>query len=49
MESEVIYMKPICVVTGGGSGMGFETARILGRTHHVILAGRYSKQTGGCS
>lgn len=33
-------MKPICVVTGGGSGMGFETARILGRTHHVILAGR---------
>lgn len=33
-------MKSICVVTGGGSGMGFETARILGKTQYIILVGR---------
>ncbi len=33
-------MKSICVVTGGGSGMGFETARILGKTRYIILVGR---------
>lgn len=33
-------MEKVCVVTGGGSGMGFETARIIGKDHHIILAGR---------
>ena len=32
--------KKICVITGGGSGMGFETARIMGKTHYVIICGR---------
>jgi NAD(P)-dependent dehydrogenase (short-subunit alcohol dehydrogenase family) len=33
-------MKHICVVTGGGSGMGLETAKILGKDQKIILAGR---------
>lgn len=33
-------MKNICVITGGGSGMGLETAKIMGRTHYVIICGR---------
>ena len=32
--------KKICVITGGGSGMGLETARIMGKTHYVIICGR---------
>lgn len=33
-------MKDICVVTGGGSGMGLETAKILGKEQKIILMGR---------
>lgn len=33
-------MKNICVITGGGSGMGLATARIMGKTHFVIICGR---------
>ncbi len=33
-------MTNICVITGGGSGMGFEAARILGRDNKIILVGR---------
>lgn len=33
-------MKNICVVTGGGSGMGLETAKILGKSQKIILVGR---------
>lgn len=33
-------MKDICVITGGGSGMGLETAKILGKKQHIILVGR---------
>lgn len=32
--------KKICVITGGGSGMGLETAKIMGKTHYVIICGR---------
>jgi len=32
--------KPICVITGAGSGMGLATARIMGADHSLILAGR---------
>ncbi len=33
-------MKPVCVVTGGGSGMGLETAKIVGKEQKIILVGR---------
>lgn len=33
-------MKNVCVVTGGGSGMGFDAAKILGKDHKIILVGR---------
>jgi NAD(P)-dependent dehydrogenase (short-subunit alcohol dehydrogenase family) len=32
--------KSICVITGGGSGMGLATAKVLGMAHHVLLVGR---------
>lgn len=33
-------MGNICIITGGGSGMGLETAKILGKTQKIILVGR---------
>lgn len=33
-------MKSICVVTGGGSGMGLEAAKLMGKDHKIILMGR---------
>lgn len=33
-------MKNICVITGGGSGMGLSTAKLMGKTHYVIICGR---------
>lgn len=33
-------MENICVITGGGSGMGLEAAKLLGKTNHIILVGR---------
>ena len=33
-------MKTVCVITGGGSGMGLATAKILGKEHHIIIVGR---------
>lgn len=33
-------MKQICVVTGGGSGMGLETAKLIGKEQKIILVGR---------
>lgn len=33
-------MSNICVVTGGGSGMGLEAAKLIGKDHHIILVGR---------
>lgn len=33
-------MKSICVITGGGSGMGLATAKLLGGLHHLVLVGR---------
>lgn len=41
---ETKNVKKICVITGGGSGMGFETARIMGKDHFVILCGRTVKK-----
>jgi NAD(P)-dependent dehydrogenase (short-subunit alcohol dehydrogenase family) len=33
-------MKPVCVITGGGSGMGLATAKILGRDYQIVICGR---------
>jgi len=33
-------MANVCVITGGGSGMGFEAARIIGKDQKIILVGR---------
>lgn len=34
-------MKPVCVITGGGSGMGRATAKLVCESgYHVILVGR---------
>ena len=33
-------MGNICVITGGGSGMGLEVAKIVGKDMKVILTGR---------
>lgn len=33
-------MKKVCVITGGGSGMGLATAHIMGKGHYIILVGR---------
>lgn len=33
-------MKKICVITGGGSGMGLATAKILGKENYIVIAGR---------
>jgi len=33
-------MKNVCVITGGGSGMGLATARILGKDNHIVICGR---------
>lgn len=33
-------MNNVCVVTGGGSGMGLEVAKLLGKNHKIILVGR---------
>lgn len=33
-------MKNICVITGGGSGMGLATAKVMGQDHYIIISGR---------
>lgn len=33
-------MKNVCVITGGGSGMGLAAAKILGKENYIIIAGR---------
>lgn len=33
-------MTKVCVVTGGGSGIGFAAAKEMGKDHHIILMGR---------
>ena len=39
--------RNVCVITGGGSGMGFAAARIMGKTHYVILSGRTALKLSG--
>jgi NAD(P)-dependent dehydrogenase (short-subunit alcohol dehydrogenase family) len=37
-------MKKVCVITGGGSGIGLATAKILGKETSILLAGRTLKK-----
>lgn len=37
-------MKKVCVITGGGSGMGLATAKILGKDNYIIIVGRTLKK-----
>ncbi len=37
-------MKNVCVITGGGSGMGLATARWMGKDHYIIICGRSAKK-----
>ena len=37
-------MKNVCVITGGGSGMGLATAKVIGKDNYVIIVGRTLKK-----
>ena len=37
-------MKNVCVITGGGSGMGLATARLMGKDHYIVICGRSVKK-----
>jgi NAD(P)-dependent dehydrogenase (short-subunit alcohol dehydrogenase family) len=37
-------MKKVCVITGGGSGMGLATAKIIGKDNYIIIVGRSIKK-----
>jgi NAD(P)-dependent dehydrogenase (short-subunit alcohol dehydrogenase family) len=37
-------MRKVCVITGGGSGMGLATARLMGKEHFIIICGRTVKK-----
>lgn len=40
-------MKKVCVITGGGSGMGLEVAKIIGKDYKVVITGRTVKKLEG--
>ncbi|MFA9379224.1 MAG: SDR family NAD(P)-dependent oxidoreductase [Lachnotalea sp.] len=33
-------MKNVCVITGGGSGLGLATAKLMGKDYYIIICGR---------
>jgi len=37
-------MKNVCVITGGGSGMGLATAKLMGKDNTILIAGRSQKK-----
>ncbi|WP_252187567.1 SDR family NAD(P)-dependent oxidoreductase [Anaeromonas gelatinilytica] len=37
-------MKNVCVITGGDSGMGLATAKILGKDNYIIIVDRTVKK-----
>lgn len=37
-------MKKVCVITGGGSGIGLAAAHIMGKDYRVVLCGRTGKK-----
>jgi NAD(P)-dependent dehydrogenase (short-subunit alcohol dehydrogenase family) len=38
LDIEVDTTKPVAIITGGASGMGLATARVMGRDHRVVIA-----------
>lgn len=40
-------MKNVCIVTGGGSGMGLAAAKLIGRDHYILLVGRTASKLEG--
>ena len=40
-------MKNVCVITGGGSGMGLEAAKLMPKDKILVLAGRTEKKLEG--
>lgn len=40
-------MRKVCVITGGGSGMGLATAKVMGKDHYVIICGRNPQKLEG--
>jgi NAD(P)-dependent dehydrogenase (short-subunit alcohol dehydrogenase family) len=42
-----VSMKKVCVITGGGSGMGLATAKLMGKDHLIIICGRSLKKLEG--
>ena len=40
-------IKKVCVITGGGSGMGLATAKVMGKDHYIIIAGRTLSKLDG--
>ncbi|MDF2881412.1 MAG: short-chain dehydrogenase/reductase [Clostridiaceae bacterium] len=43
-REDLSIMKNVCVITGGGSGMGLATAKILGKNHYIVIVGRTVKK-----
>ena len=39
-EGKITIKNDVCVITGGGSGMGLEAAKLIGKTQKIVLAGR---------
>ena len=37
-------MANVCVITGGGSGMGFEAAKCMPKEKIILLSGRTEKK-----
>lgn len=40
-------MKDVCVITGGGSGMGLSTAKYIGTEYKIVLTGRTEAKLEG--
>jgi NAD(P)-dependent dehydrogenase (short-subunit alcohol dehydrogenase family) len=43
------HMKNVCVITGGGSGMGLATAKVMAGTHTVVICGRNQNKLKGAA
>ncbi len=46
-KSIEVKERNVCVITGGGSGMGLEAAKIMGKSHYVIVCGRTAMKLAG--